>query len=325
MSQSLRAVKRFCVRELAPHQKSRIPPAATAASILHAPEVSSPASRSGTALNPFVPHKNDKSGRWAPPKYSLRRQAELIKHARASGTLHLLPPGPKMSSAQLLLAATTTATATPSSSVYGEADILARNGLVSLQRGPVQGQGQRRGQGQKPGQEGVEVGEAQGEEALQARVRAPGLEDWTRPVEWVGTVRERSVAGADVGNRLYAGKKRMFKGHKWERMRERRVARTKVLLRDMDRRVQRFKGVRYSSHFTASSPPLPPSLSSLTGFFFSSYALVPCQGQAIAASEAVQRVEEDAEAAVLSAQTNKVLFAFQLLFHLLLNFAYRAM
>jgi hypothetical protein len=230
-----------------------------------------------------------------------------------------------MSSAQLLLAATTTATATPSSSVYGEADILARNGLVSLQRGPVQGQGQRRGQGQKPGQEGVEVGEAQGEEALQARVRAPGMEDWMRPVEWVGTVRERSVAGADVGNRLYAGKKRMFKGHKWERMRERRVARTKVLLRDMDRRVQRFKGVRYSSHFTASSPPLPPSLSSLTGFFFSSYALVPCQGQAIAASKAVQRVEEDAEAAVLSAQTNKVLFAFQLLFHLLLNFAYRAM
>ena len=260
MSQSLRAVKRFCVRELAPHQKSRIPPAATAASNLHAPEVSSPASRSGTALNPFVPHKNDKSGRWAPPKYSLRRQAELIKHARASGTLHLLPPGPKMSSAQLLVAAS----ATPSSSVFGEADVLARNGLVNLQRGRDQGQGQRREQ-EKQGQEGVEVGEAQGEEA---RVRAPGLEDWMGPVEWVGTVRERSVAGADVGNRLYAGKKRMFKGHKWERMRERRVARTKVLLRDMDRRVQRFKGVRYSSLFTDSPPSLPSGRSSLTGFFF---------------------------------------------------------
>jgi large subunit ribosomal protein L25 len=259
MSQSLRAVKRFCIRELAPQQKSRIPPAATAASILHAPEVSSPASRSGTALNPFVPHKNDKSGRWAPPKYSLRRQAELIKHARASGTLHLLPPGPKMSSAQLLAATTTSTTPSSSSSsaVPGEAveaAVMARNGLVSLRRGQVQGQGQR----QELGQEGVKA-EAQGE--TQARVRAPGLEDlqdalgeWTRPVEWVGTVRERSVAGADVGNRLYAGKKRMFKGHKWERTRERRVARTKVMLRDMDKRVERFKGVRLLFSFHCPPP-----------------------------------------------------------------------
>lgn len=68
--------------------------------------------------------------------------------------------------------------------------------------------------------------------------------DWAMPVEWTGTVRERNVAGADVGNRLYAGKKRMFKGHKWERTRERRVGRTEMLLRDMDKRIQRFKGVR---------------------------------------------------------------------------------
>jgi hypothetical protein len=154
-----------------------------------------------------------------------------------------------MSSAQLLAATTTSTTPSSSSSsaVPGEAveaAVMARNGLVSLRRGQVQGQGQR----QELGQEGVKA-EAQGE--TQARVRAPGLEDlqdalgeWTRPVEWVGTVRERSVAGADVGNRLYAGKKRMFKGHKWERTRERRVARTKVMLRDMDKRVERFKGYR---------------------------------------------------------------------------------
>jgi len=63
-------------------------------------------------------------------------------------------------------------------------------------------------------------------------------------VEWTGTVRERGVAGADIGARLYAGKKRMFKGHKWERVRERRAIRTKILLRDMDKRVQRFKRYR---------------------------------------------------------------------------------
>ena len=67
-------------------------------------------------------------------------------------------------------------------------------------------------------------------------------------VEWIGTVRERRVAGADIGARLYAGKKRMFKGHKWERERERREIRTKILLRDMDKRVQRFKQVRLTSN-----------------------------------------------------------------------------
>jgi large subunit ribosomal protein L25 len=73
----------------------------------------------------------------------------------------------------------------------------------------------------------------------------------TGSVEWVGSLRERSVAGADVGNRLYAGKKRMFKGHKWERTRERRITRTKILLRDMDKRVERFKQYR------AKGKPLP--------------------------------------------------------------------
>jgi hypothetical protein len=36
---------------------------------------------------------------------------------------------------------------------------------------------------------------------------------WTGPVEWVRNLRERSITGMDVGNHLYAGKKRMFKGH----------------------------------------------------------------------------------------------------------------
>jgi len=103
------------------------------------------------------------------------------------------------------------------------------------------------------------LGQEEEEEHGRGRGRGPVSEDavavddvWaTGSVEWVGTVRSRSVAGADVGNRLYAGKKRMFKGHKWERVRERRVARTKMLLRDMDKRVQRFKAYR------AKGKPLP--------------------------------------------------------------------
>lgn len=285
MSQALRAVKQFRVRELAlASPKSRTPPAAaTAASILHSPQrplaraETSSASRSGTALNPFVPHKNDKSGRWAPPKYSLRRQADLVKHARASGTLHLLPPGPKMSSAQLLAAtgAPTSSTSplplppSPHASVLGEAGaeaLVAGNGLVSLRRGQVQGQGQ----GLK--EEVVEEEEeARGEAPALGQDSQGGHAVWMGPMEWVGTVREHSVAGAEVGNRLYAGKKRMFKGHKWERTREWRVARTNMLVRDMDKRVQRFKGVRYSdstSLFISLPPRSPSGHSSLTGFFF---------------------------------------------------------
>ncbi|KAH9048401.1 hypothetical protein EDB84DRAFT_1586022 [Lactarius hengduanensis] len=182
MSQSLRAVKRFRLRELVP------PPTVFSLTTSKLSERSTPEQlpRSGALPNPFVPHKNPESGRWAPPKYSLRRQAELIKHARASGTLHLLPPGPKMSSGQLA--------------------------------------------------------EAREDDSDAA---------WEGSVEWVGSLRERSVAGADVGNRLYAGKKRMFKGHKWERTRERRITRTKILLRDMDKRVERFKQYR------AKGKPLP--------------------------------------------------------------------
>ncbi len=169
-----------------------------------------------------------------------------------------------MDSAQLLAAATAS-----SCSVFGNAHVeenaVVGSGLVSLRRGEVRGP---EGQKLRPGHwqeaaEAVVEGEARGD------VPAPGQDslatqaEWTGPVEWVGTVRERNVAGADVGNRLYAGKKRMFKGHKWERVRERRVARTNMLLRDMDKRIQRFKGVRY--YFSSSLLPPPP----LSPFFYS--------------------------------------------------------
>lgn len=45
--------------------------------------------------NPFLPHKNPISGRWRAPQYSLRRQADLVKLAKAYGVEPLLPPGKK--------------------------------------------------------------------------------------------------------------------------------------------------------------------------------------------------------------------------------------
>lgn len=265
MSQSLHAIKRFRLRELLiTSPKTRIPPAATASASNQPqrplastplaalpPSTTTTTSRSGShdifaaaavvLNNPFVPHKNPKSGRWAPPKYSLRRQADLIKHARKSGMLHLLPLGPKMGETQLA-AATAAAAEAPAvgpSAAEEQAVVTSASGLLGVRR-------------EQGGQEAA----AEGQDPKDAATAAADVNDvnddvWTGSVEWVGTVRERGVAGADIGNRLYAGKKRMFKGHKWERTRERRVARTKMLLRDMDKRVQRFKAYR------AKGKPLP--------------------------------------------------------------------
>jgi hypothetical protein len=169
---------------------------------------------------------------------------------------------------------TTTTSSSSSSSILGKGHVeeenaveavVVRSGLVSLRRG----EGEQRPR-LRPGQEAAvkaveEEGEAQGEGEGEGKMLAPEQKsldaqvDWTIPVEWIGTVRERNVAGADVGNRLYAGKKRMFKGHKWERMRERRVRRTEMLLRDMDKRIERFKGVRsiFSTRLRKTILPLP--------------------------------------------------------------------
>ncbi|KAJ3742644.1 hypothetical protein DFH05DRAFT_1527225 [Lentinula detonsa] len=146
-------------------------------------------SSSGVPLpNPFLPHKNPQTGRWAPPKYSLRRQAELIKKAKASNNLEILPPGPKMSA--------------PAAAVLSkrlDATVGSSQKLAVL------------------------------DEAL------------AFPVDWVGNPSHKSTDGSDLGARLYAGKKRMFKGHKWERVRERREAHHSMLLKDMDKRVRRYK------------------------------------------------------------------------------------
>ncbi|KAF9225994.1 hypothetical protein BS17DRAFT_801257 [Gyrodon lividus] len=158
--------------------------------------------------NPFIATLNPKTGRWAPPKYSLRQQAELVKKARATGMLSLLPHAPKTSAPQL--AAIALAEARPMS--------------------------------KKPN--------------TQTGTESKALEKWwSRPVEWVGEVKERKVPGADIGNRLYAGKKRMFKGHKWERVAEKRAMRRKILMRDMEKRIERFK----QHHKRRRQNPLKPA------------------------------------------------------------------
>ncbi|KAG2064294.1 hypothetical protein BDR04DRAFT_1137424 [Suillus decipiens] len=187
---ALQAVKRFRIRELgaiAPPSPALVNSASKTK--LYPSSASSSRNKVPVASieNPFIPKLNPKTGRWAPPKYSLRQQALLVKKARESGTLALLPPGPKISVSEIAAS----------------------------------------GQAVVPGPE-----KSQAKSAV-----AP----WTRPVEWIGEVKEKKVIGAEVGNRLYAGKKRMFKGHKWQRIAEKREKQRALLMRSMPKRIKEFK------------------------------------------------------------------------------------
>lgn len=167
------------------------------------PILVSPAEQSTTPTtlrlrNPFVPQLNTRTGRWVPAAVSLRRQADLVKLAKASNTLHLLPPGAKVPRPTL-----------------GDAEAVE-----VLRR--------------------TEISSKKSLKPFKAKLEA----EWTKDIEWVGKAEFKEVAGADLGTRLYAAKKRMFKGHRWERMRAERESKQKILLRDMARRVRNYKAVR---------------------------------------------------------------------------------
>ena len=195
-TQAMKIVQRFRIKEIrAPSIKHLTPyrapipkPIATDVTPPTAlPETKAKAKNKGHEQpNPFLARYNTETGRWAPAKYSLRQQARLIKAAKASNTLHLLPPGPKLSSSEI---ASFISQSPPSPEIL--------------------------------------------KEHAWAQEKA---------VKWEGEPKPL-VAGADIGNRLYAGKKRMFKGHKWERTMAKKEKRRKMLLGDMKKRVIRYKGV----------------------------------------------------------------------------------
>ncbi|EIM89025.1 uncharacterized protein STEHIDRAFT_166957 [Stereum hirsutum FP-91666 SS1] len=199
-----------------------------------------------SALNPFIPLKNPSTGRWAPAKYSLRRQADLVKNARKSGTLHLLPPGPKfnpegqrlkdkilvgeMQAALAVRAARKSTTDAPSAT--GGASATTTTNVSGLTK--VVSTLSRR-------QKRLRLGRPVVTWNLLFRTHVRG---WDREIRWGGELKAKEVKGADVGNRLYAGKRRMFKGHKWERVRGERMKMQARMLRFMPARVAKYKGQR---------------------------------------------------------------------------------
>ncbi|RKP32283.1 hypothetical protein METBISCDRAFT_21552 [Metschnikowia bicuspidata] len=56
---------------------------------------STPSTISDPHKSPFLPNKNEESGRWHAAKYSLRRSADLYKMALKFGIADLLPPFPQ--------------------------------------------------------------------------------------------------------------------------------------------------------------------------------------------------------------------------------------
>jgi large subunit ribosomal protein L25 len=160
-----------------------------------------PGSKVPVLPNPFIPRKSPKNQSWRPPVYSLRRQADLVKKAKATGLLHLLPHGPK--------------------------NPLPRTDAI------------------KAVERTQNAADPEPLEALKCQLK-DSKEDksvWMDPVAWEGRVRSRKAPGADLGITLYAGKKKMFKGHKWERVRDAKGRRRGMLLRSMRRRIYNYKNV----------------------------------------------------------------------------------
>ncbi|KAH8829488.1 hypothetical protein DL96DRAFT_1555012 [Flagelloscypha sp. PMI_526] len=160
--------------------------------------------------NPFLPWKNLKTGCWIPPVYSLRQQADLVKKARAANALHLLPPGPKLLNP--LRAAASQLAQLQGINVLR----FSRRKRMKLQ-----------------------------DQILRDGLPASVLNDPVmRPVVWSGHFSKNPKPGADLGVRLYAAKKKMFKGHRHERVAVRKAVYRKTLLRDMNRRMHVFKEYR---------------------------------------------------------------------------------
>jgi len=279
--------------------------------------------------NPFIPRKNPKTGKWRVPKYSLRRQADLVKKAREVGELGIIPPGPKLFAMELQLkrlqvslsptdaaivrktvgstqlnAKTETCSNSTNTQTQGfipdeansepekdvqnlnrisvleaelqqrkdklrvlEEDLESRQSrhelddLAAFEENETHAERKERKQRERDylSLEGEIEGARQAivkasqnlenaqkyQEALDAEKARERL--WSNPL-WVGEVKRKAIRGEELGIKLYAGKKKMFKGHLWEKQKVKRLRRQSILMRDMKARVERYKTVSVSSH-----------------------------------------------------------------------------
>lgn len=192
------------------------------------------------------PKKAKDRKKWAPPKYSLRRQADLVKAARASGTLHLLPPGPKLSVAELAEAKKRALEASKSAGARTKQSKV-RSSSEDMGQKVGKGLGAEANANSSMSSSPVGIANLSKNEAklLRGSPQAgyPGI-----VFQWKGKV---PLSGREKrgGLTVYAGRRRMFKGHKWERMLKKRTGQIRARLRDMRKRIARFRSVSPSPRF----------------------------------------------------------------------------
>jgi large subunit ribosomal protein L25 len=211
VASALRAIKRFRLYALNTKAKyKRVAPEPTSQATTDASPAAGPNTPTPIQIfNPFLPWKNPRTGRWAPPQFSLRRQAELVKKAKLLGpeALALLPPGLKM-----------------------------KVSPPSVLEAVKEGSSEKRS----------DTHDAHADAGPSTNVTTESVAPrWQLPITWTGTVPQRTVRGKEVGylSRLYAGRQRMFKGHKWERTSAERMKKRAELMRKMNKTVRKYKSV----------------------------------------------------------------------------------
>ncbi|OCB86644.1 hypothetical protein A7U60_g6323 [Sanghuangporus baumii] len=188
--------------------------------------------------------------KWAQPHYSLRQQAVLVKLARASGTLHLLPPGPKLSIEEL-------EAAKREASLRTQSSVQVTNDHGSVDSVNVPSETKEKSNTSRVEASSTVLAEAPSKPAQATRTVAirrssrhfgyPGV-----VFNWTGKAPEKPRKRLTI----YVGRRRMFKGHKWERHLDKRRARIAVRMRDMRKRIRRFK-----NHYKRRRPnPLKPAV-----------------------------------------------------------------
>ena len=157
-------------------------------------------------------------------------QADLVKKAKSAGLLQHLPPGPKTP----ILDPTN-----PNVQKYNPSVAAAVSAAFEAQKA------------------------TSSTKKRQAVLPQTSKESWTattpekgnvlnKPVSWVGKIDLHQKAGADAGIKLYAGKKRMFKGHRWERLKDSRERKQAILMRDMAERIRVYKEVSFPALFSST-------------------------------------------------------------------------
>ncbi|KAI5123249.1 hypothetical protein M0805_001338 [Coniferiporia weirii] len=238
-----------------------------------------------------APEAPQERKKWAQPKYSLRRQADLVKAARASGTLHLLPPGPKLSVVELQEAkreARRRAREVKTSQEGAEEKRNARMKSQSLAK-PTVNLGRNREVAKTVASDATAPAAptlaSTPSSALTAESPSlsarPNRRRWViRSSEMLAKRRGSVKAGypgvvfrwtgkvplkaREKGSfTVYAGRRRMFKGHKWERHLQKRRGQIAVRMRDMRKRIRRFKNVYKKRQAKPLSRAIPRKKESL--------------------------------------------------------------